>query len=359
MTYVYAITVLSALGGALTVLLLIANRYLADYGPCKIAINDEDPFVVEGGRTLLDELYGEKIFMPSACGGQCTCGFCKVTVREGGGPVLPTELPYLTKDEVADNVRLACQIKVKQDLVIHVPPEFLHVQEFRATVIAAQLVTHDTRTLTLKLIEPADIEFRPGQYVQVRVPSAGEPTFRAYSISSPPSRKSEIELLVRIIPGGLCSAYLHMVEVGDEITFTGPYGEFVLDDEAELICVGGGCGLAPMRSLLRHVREVSPGRKCWLFYGARSDDDVMYLDEFQRLADEMPGLSVHYALSEPGRRSAWNGETGLIHESVAEHLGTMGDRQAFLCGPPKMIEATMKVLEEKRLSKDRIFYDEF
>ncbi len=359
MTYVYAMTVLSALGGALTVLLLIANRYLADYGPCKIAINDEEPFVVEGGRTLLDELYGQKIFIPSACGGQCTCGFCKVTVREGGGPVLPTELPYLTKTEIADDVRLACQIKVKQDLLIRARPDFLNVQEFTATVVAAQLATHDTRSLTLKLIEPADIEFRPGQYVQVRVPRPGEPTFRAYSICSPPSRKSEIELLVRIIPGGLCSTYLHMVGVGDEITFTGPYGEFVLDDEAELICVGGGCGLAPMRSLLRHVREISPGRKCWLFYGARSDDDVMYLDEFEQLADEMPGLSVHYALSAPGRHSAWDGETGFIHESVAEHLSTMGHRQAFVCGPPKMIEATMKVLEEKRLSKDRIFYDEF
>lgn len=361
MIYCYGMLVLFLLGGSLAILLLIADRFLADFGPCNITINDKEPFVVDGGRKLLDELYQQKIFIPSACGGQGTCGFCKINVLDGGGPVLPTELPYLTKLEIEDSVRLACQIKVKQDIVIHVKEEFLNVQEFRAVVTATRMVTHDTREIFVKLLEPEEIEFRPGQYVQVLVPGRSVPEYRAYSVSSPPGRKNEIELLVRLIPGGLCSTYLHNVEVDEEMIFTGPYSEFVLDEseDNELICVGGGCGLAPMRSILRYIQEVSPNQKCWLFFGARTAEDVMYMEEFEDLAGKMPNLHVHYALSEPRHSPEWQGETGFIHESVDKHVGTEGKRQAFLCGPPLMIEATMKVLDEKGISRDRVFYDEF
>jgi len=361
MIYFYALIVLSLLGGGLAVLLLIADRFLADYGPCKISINDEEPFVVEGGCMLLDALYEQKIFIPSACGGQGTCGFCKVKVLDGGGPVLPTELPYLSKAELSENTRLACRIKVKQDVVLHVRPEYLDVQEFRSSVIAARMVTHDTRQIVLKLIEPQEIEFVPGQYIQVRVPSSAGPTFRAYSISSPPSSEDEVELVIRLIPDGLGSTYLHKVQVGQEVTFTGPYGEFVLDEdvETELICVGGGCGIAPMRSIIRYICDVSPQHKCKLFFGVRTMKDVMYLEEFQQLADRMSKFEVHYALSNPEHSSPWQGETGFIHESVANHVNGKGNRQAFLCGPPQMIEAVTKVLEERGVAKESIFYDEF
>jgi len=223
------------------------------------------------------------------------------------------------------------------------------------------MITHDTREIRLKLAEGEEIEYRPGQYVQVFVPGTGETTYRAYSIASAPSSRTEIELLVRLVPEGVGSTYLHNVRVRDEITFTGAYGEFELDmaEETELICVGGGCGMAPMRSILRHVHEVAPKRTCQLFFGARTTDDIMYLDDFRTLAKDMEKLGVHYALSEPGQSPEWDGESGFIHESVERHLGTEGHRQAFLCGPPRMVEATMRVLAQKGLSREQIFYDEF
>ncbi len=361
MIYLNALLVLSVLGGALATLLLIADRFLANYGPCRVAINEEEPFVVDGGRKLLDVLYDHKVFIPSACGGQGTCGFCKVVVPAGGGPVLPTELPYLTADEVMADTRLACQVKIREDITLRIKEEFLNVQEFRAQVSMAHMVTHDTREIHLKLLEPESISFRPGQYVQVFVPGTGETTFRAYSVASPPSAENEVELLVRLIPGGLGSTYLHEVRVGDEVTFTGPYGEFELDEspDTELICVGGGCGMAPMRSILRRVGEAGSGQKCWLFFGARTLDDVMYFEEFRKLASEVPNLNVHYALSEPEQSPEWDGETGFIHLSVEKHIGMEGKRQVFLCGPPQMIEATMMVLDGKQIPRNHMFYDEF
>ncbi|MCK5802488.1 MAG: 2Fe-2S iron-sulfur cluster binding domain-containing protein [Lentisphaeria bacterium] len=361
MIHFEAMLTLSAIGGTLALVLLIADRFLCNYGPCTIRVNEEEPFTIQGGGKLLDALYDQKIFIPSACGGQGTCGYCKVRVLEGGGPVLPTELPFLASDEQADGTRLACQIKIKQDIAIRVKEEFLHVQEFQATVARAQLITLDTREIVLALGGDAEIEFRPGQYIQIFVPGTGETTFRAYSIASPPSRKREVELLVRLIPSGLGSTYLHSIQPGDPVTFTGPYGEFIMDEstETELVCVGGGCGMAPMRSILRHLGETTPGRTCSLYFGARTAADAMYLDEFRRLQTEMPNLNVVYALSEPEDSSDWDGATGFIHESVRNHLSDSGKRQLFLCGPPPMIEATMTVLDEKGVPTEDSFYDKF
>ena len=361
MIYLHAMAVTGGIGAALAILLTMAGRWFADYGDCSVKINDEEPFVVKGGCKLLDALYGRRIFIPSACGGQGTCGFCKVRVLQGGGTVLPTELPYLNDEETAGNVRLACQVKVKEDMVVRVRPDFLKVVEFTGQVKATRMVTHDTRELLIDLVEPSDILFKPGQYVQVMVPDQAEPTYRAYSISSVPRNTGEIELLVRLIPGGLGSTYLHRVEVGDSVLLTGPYGDFELsrDADTEIVCVGGGCGMAPMRSIIRHLGELDPARKCRLFFGARTADDVMYRDEFDELARGMKHFDVHYAVSEPGHHTEWDGETGFIHESVARHLDEGVNCQAFLCGPPAMIEAVLGVLEEKGVGKDRIFYDEF
>lgn len=361
MIYLQAVLVLTILGSTLSILLLIASRFLAYYGPCTIKINEEKPFTIEGGRKLLDALYQQKIFIPSACGGQGTCGFCKVNVHEGGGPVLPTELPYLSEEEINSHTRMACQIKIKQDMLLHVRQDYLNIREFKAVVTSARIVTNDTREILIKIIEPKKITFKSGQYIQVAVPTKKEAIFRAYSISSPPERQEEIELLVRLIPGGLGSTYLHKIQKDEQLCFTGPYGEFILDKEAELICVGGGCGLAPMRSIIQHIHKTSPERKCWLFFGARTMDDIMYLEEFDKLKKEMPNLHVHYALSEPKRSSKWQGETGFIHESVDRHIKIDKDtkRQAFLCGPPLMTKAVLKVLKEKGIPRNQIFYDEF
>ena len=361
MIYLQAGIALSVLGGAIAVLLQIAERFFADYGPCDIAVNGEEPFTVEGGCTLLDGMYRRKIFIPSACGGQATCGFCKVTVPGGFGPVLPTELPYLTDDEIAAGVRLACQVKIKQNITVRVRPDWLSVREFRAVVTGAETLTHDTRGIKLRLAEPDRIDFRPGQYIQVLVPGTGEPTFRAYSISSPPRDAGDVERGVRHIPGGRCSTYLHKVTVDDEVMFTGPYGDFVIDEDpaSELVCVAGGCGVAPILSIARHLADAAPDLKCTVFLGFRTAADVVLEAEFTALARKMPGLRVHCALSEPGSPDDWKGETGLVHECVAAHLTNQPGRQAFLCGPPPMIQATLEVLRDKGISRERIFYDEF
>lgn len=361
MIYLQATLVLAALGGGMAVLLLLAGRYICNYGECRVKINDRELIKVQGGGKLLDALYANNVFIPSACGGQGTCGFCKLRVLNGGGPVLPTETPFLTTDEINAGARLACQVKIRNDIEIVVKEEYLQVQRFAATVSAARMVTSDIRELHLKLLEPTRIDFRPGQYIQIVVPHKRETIFRAYSLASPPSVTGEVELLVRLIPGGLGSSYLHRVQPGDNLSFTGPFGEFELDTapDSELVCIGGGCGMAPMRSLLRHVAETAPERPCWLFFGARTSDQLMYRDEMEALAQKMPGLRLHFAISEPEKSPDWSGETGFIHQSAERHLQAGQTGQAFLCGPPQMLAAARKVLKDKGLDDKAIFADEF
>jgi Na+-transporting NADH:ubiquinone oxidoreductase subunit F len=359
--YIDALLVLGVLGAVLSVLLSLARRRLAHYGPCSVKINDREPVVIDGGGKLLDALYDQSIFIPSACGGQGTCGYCKVEVVSGGGVLLPTEIPFLTESEVQRGVRLACQVKIKQDVQIKVEESLLNIKEFRARVSSVRALTHDTRELAIKLLEPATMPFKPGQYIQVLVPSKGERIFRAYSISSPPAEDGSIELVVRLVPGGVGSSYLHRVAVGDDLVLTGPYGDFELDPDkhTELICVGGGCGIAPMHSIIRHVALTQPKRHCSLYIGAATSGDVMYQEEFAALQKTMPHLSVHYAISDLEASPDWEGERGHIHQLVEKLLKEKPGRQAFLCGPPVMIEAVSRVLIAKGFTKDRIFYDEF
>ena len=371
MIYLAAITVLACTSGSLALLLLLAERFLADYGECRVQVRavdgdrvgdgPEKEFVVRGGGKLLDALLEERIFIPSACGGQGTCGFCKVLVLAGGGPVLPTELPHLTDDDMRQGARLACQIKIKEDMRLGIRRDFLSVREYRAVVTAARMLTHDTREIRMRLEDPATLDFRAGQYIQVRVPDGAELVMRAYSLCNPPERNTEAELLVRLIPGGPASTYLHRVREGEEVVFTGPYGEFVLDPDpaAEIVCVGGGCGMAPMRSIVRYLAAACPDRACRLFFGARSADDLLYRDDLEQLAARMPNLRVVFALSEPRRADDWDGETGFIHEAVERHLASGTKRQAFLCGPAPMIKATRGVLTGKGVSAEDIYADEF
>ncbi len=359
--YIEAVLVLGILGGVLSGLLALAGRRLANYGPCAVRINDRDPVVVEGGGKLLETLYDQSIFIPSACGGQGTCGYCKVEVVSGGGTVLPTEMPFLNESEIQRGVRLACQVKIKQDVQIKVEESLLSIKEFRAHVSRTRQLTHDTRELEIKLAEPATMAFTPGQYIQVLVPGKGERIFRAYSLSSPPANDNTIELVVRLIPGGVGSTYLHRIEVGDEITLTGPYGDFELDEDkkTELICVGGGCGIAPMHSIIRHLEKTQPKKPCTLFLGVATANDIMYQEEFAALKKSMPHFDVHYALSDLDASPDWDGDRGHIHEIVEKLVKNKPGRQAFLCGPPVMIEAVSRVLQAKGFTKDRIFYDEF
>jgi Na+-transporting NADH:ubiquinone oxidoreductase subunit F len=362
-TVALAVGVLAGLFVLLSALLLVAERSLANYGDCTVTVNGGAvAFTVPGGGTLLKALNEKRIFIPSACGGKSSCGYCKVTVTKGGGPILPTETPFMSRAEVRIGVRLACQVKVKTDLDVAFPESLLAVKEFRARVSDARAVTHDIRELTLALLDPKEISFRPGQYVQIQAPSPDGPVFRAYSISSPAYERDHVQLVVRLVPGGLASTYIHGLGVGDEVAFTGPYGEFRLSEEpgVPVICVGGGAGMAPIASILESLLSKWPGRTCHLFFGCRGTRDVFYLERFTRLAEAHPGFHVVYALSDPlTAQETWAGDTGFVHLSVDKRLPTDSRSQAFLCGPPPMIDAVTEVLKQKGLRDESIFYDKF
>jgi len=363
MIYLLSVSIFVGLLLFLAVGLAVAERLLVDYGICKIDINaGERPLEVEGGQTLLSALYANQIFIPSACGGQGTCGHCKIKVLSGGGPVLPTELPYLNRKQIRSGLRLACQVKVRQDIQVEIPEDLLNVKLFTSKVVSTRSLTHNIKEIRLELIDPPQIQHRPGQYVQVQAPSPDGPVFRAYSISSPVYEPNVVELVVMLVPGGIGSTYLHTRNVGDEVIFTGPYGEFRLseDPNKEIICVGGGCGMAPMRNIIYTLYDRWPDRSCWLFFGCRTTKDIIYFEDFQELAKKHPNFHPIYALSdELGPDEKWDGETGFIHLAVDKYLEPGANRQAFLCGPPPMIEAVTKVLEDKGLSERDIFYDKF
>lgn len=363
MIYITAILVLGGLFTVLAVLLLVAERRLVRYGACTVRINEgAGEFTTQGGGTLLSALYNNKVFIPSACGGKGSCGYCKVTVTLGGGPVLPTETPFLSRVEVRSGVRLACQVKVKQDIQIRIPEDLLNVKQYQARVAQVRTLTRDIRQVDFDLLDPTTIEQRPGQYVQIQAPSPEGPVFRAYSISSPTYEKNRVQLNVRLVPGGIASTYIHGLKEGDAVVLTGPYGEFRLseDPEREIICVGGGCGMAPMRNIIYSLYHRWPDRTCWLFFGCRTTKDVFYLDEYRALAARHPRFKVVYALSDPlAPDETWDGETGFIHLAVDKLLASGVKRQAFLCGPPPMIEAVMDVLKSKGLPDSDIFYDKF
>jgi len=363
MVFVYAIILFAGLLLCLSLVLLLAEKWLVNYGVCEIDINaSERVLEVDGGQTLLASLMGEEIYIPSACGGQGTCGFCKVTVLSGAGDPLPTETPYLDRKEVRRGVRLACQVKVRNNLAMRIPEDLLNVRMFHATMASGKMLSHDIREIRMALPEGDEITQKAGQYVQIQAPSPDGGVFRAYSISSPEYETDAVELVVRLIPGGIGSTFLHNLQVGDPIQFTGPYGEFELNEDpsVEFICVGGGAGMAPMRNLLMTILKRQPERTCWLFFGCRTTKDIFYLDQFQALAKEHPNFHIVYALSDPlAPDEKWDGETGFIHLAIDKLLPQGPTRQAFLCGPPPMIEAATDVLKEKGLADKDIFYDEF
>ena len=363
MVYVWSVVCFAGLTMALAAALMVAARVLVNYGVCKLDINvGEKPLEVEGGQTLLSALYANEIFIPSACGGKGSCGHCKITVTAGGGPVLPTEKPYLSRKEIRADVRLACQVKIREDVYVRIPEDLLNVRMFDATIESSVVLTHDIKEIRMRLDDPAEIAQRPGQYVQVEAPSPDGPVFRAYSISSAAHEPNVVELVVRLVPDGIGSTYLHNVEPGDKVNFTGPYGEFHLNEDpsVEIVCVGGGCGMAPMKNIIYTLYERWPERTCWLFFGCRTTEDVFYLEQFQELAKKHPNFHVIYALSDELKDGeTWAGEKGFIHLSVDKYLEAGVPRQAFLCGPPLMIEAVTRVLSAKGLAPEEIFYDEF
>lgn len=354
------ILVLSGVSLLLGILLILADRFLADYGECKILINNERELTIRGGMSLHSALAENKIFIPSACGGKATCGLCKGRVITDVGPLLPTERPFMSKEEIADKTRLLCQIKVKKDTEILIPEEYFLVKEFRSTVETITPLTHDTRMFRFRLDDPSQIEFKPGQFIQFRIPGAGEE--RAYSVASSPNNPNIVELIVRLVPDGLCTTYMfNKLKVGDKVTLTGPYGEFFLreDTDAPIVCIAGGSGSAPIRSIISYLREKKSPRKIISFYGGRTPQDIYFTEEYGDLAKEMKDFSHIPAISEPAEGVEWSGEKGLITQVMERHLKELSTCEAYMCGPPVMIEYATKLLCERGMCPERIYFDKF
>lgn len=360
-----ATAVACAVTTVLTVLLLVAEKFLVNYGICTIDINKGSrKLEVPGGESVLASLKSEGIFIPSACGGRGTCGYCKCRIVDGGGPLLPTETPLLTTDEKDSGVRIGCQVKVRNDLVIEIPEELFNIKEYQGRVERITDMTHDIKELRIRLEEPSTIEFHAGQYIQLEsppYPGQNESVYRAYSMSSRPDENDAIETIIRLVPGGICTTWVfnHLKE-GDEVKFNGPYGEFRLSDtDREMAWIAGGSGMAPFWSMVRHMKENNIARKCTYFFGAVQKRDLFLVDELSQLADELDWFSFVPALSKPAEDDDWRGETGLITEVVARHIPDGSNMEAYLCGSPGMIDAAIKVLQEKNITDDRIFYDKF
>ncbi len=390
---------------ALVVVLMVAKSKLVASGDVTITIN-EDPdkaLVTPAGGTLLNTLAENKIFIPSACGGKGTCGVCKVDVLSGGGALLPTETSHINRGEARRGTRLSCQVKVKQDLKIEVPAEIFDVRKWRCTVRSNRNVATFIKELVLELPEGDEVPFRAGGYIQIECPAhevhysdfeieeeyrgdwdkydmwrfvskVDEPVTRAYSMANYPEEKDIIMLNVRIaspppnmpdVPPGIMSSYIFSLKPGDEVTISGPFGEFFAKDtDNEMVFIGGGAGMAPMRShIFDQFRRMSTDRKVSFWYGARSLCEAFYQDDFDAIEAENDNFEWHLALSEPLPDDDWNGLTGFIHQVVYDSYlkdhPAPEDVEYYLCGPPMMNSACIRMLTDLGVEPENIALDDF
>ena len=348
----------------LSILMVIADATIGNYGEVTITINDEKEYTVQGGKPLLGTLASQEVFIPSACGGRGSCGLCKVKVLEGAGQYLPTELPWISEEEREQNIRLSCQLKVKQDFKIEIPEELFNVKQLDAEVEKIRDLTHDIKEITLKLKDPPEIEMTAGQYVQIEIPEyelTDEPVYRAYSVAGNASDKNRVELEIRYVPDGIATTYVHKyLQEGESLTFNGPYGDFYLrDTEREVVCIAGGSGMAPIKSILLDMEEKGIDRRVRYFFGARSKKDLFLVEEMRELEKRLPNFEFIPALSQPEESDNWEGETGLITDVLDRHMESGENVEAYLCGSPGMIDACVKVLSENGVPDELTYYDKF
>jgi Na+-transporting NADH:ubiquinone oxidoreductase subunit F len=389
----------------LIMILSFVESKVAKKGDCKITINDEkEPLVVAGGGNLLTTLSNNKIFLPSACGGGGTCAMCKCQILEGGGDILPTETGLIPRGEQKQHYRLACQVKIRHDMKIRIPDEVFKIQKFDCVVRSNQNVATFIKELVLELPKDQRLDFQAGGYIQIDIPpyqlsykdfeiekkyhpdwdkyhlwdlkaENDEPVFRAYSMASHPAEEGIVMLNVRIatppprdmhLPPGKASSYMFDLKPGDKVTISGPYGEFFIKDtKREMIYVGGGAGMAPMRSHLYHLFHTlkTRDRKVSYWYGARSKREMFYDDQFKEIEKNFPNFSYNVALSEPLPEDHWEGMTGFIHNALFENYLKNHEEpeevEYYLCGPPMMINAVQKMLDSIGVPQDMIAFDSF
>ena len=313
---------------------------------------------------MLAGLARNGIFIPSACGGNARCGYCKVRVTSGGGEVTAPEEPLLSPAEKDAGIRLACQLKIQNDLAIEIPKHLFSVKRFSGKIAEKSLLTYDILGLTIDCVNPKTIEFTAGQYVQLKsMPYDGkEAVLRDFSIASTPSKQTGIELMIRRIPNGVFTPWaFDYVKVGDSISFTGPYGEFRASENlnAPMLLIAGGSGMAPLWSILQDMREKKVMRPVCYFFGALTQRDLFLTGQLTEFEKELPDFKFIPALSNEPPGSTWQGERGLITDVVARHIPDCRNGEAYLCGSPGMINACIKVLTNRGMPEKNIFFDKF
>jgi len=392
----------------LVLLLLFAKAKLSPSGPVLITINSDKEVEVNSGSSLLSTLSENKIFLPSACGGSGTCGMCRCQVISGGGSILPTEVGFFTRKQIQDNWRLGCQVKVRENLEIQIPKEIFGIKKWECEVVSNKNVATFIKEFIVKLPEGESLDFLSGGYVQIDVPKCEvdykdiiveekfrsdwekfrmfnlkmknpEPVYRAYSMANHPAEGNIVMLNIRIatppwdkkikgfmkVNPGICSSYIFSRKPGDKVMVSGPYGEFhIKHTDKEMVYIGGGAGMAPLRSHIFHLFHTEhTKRKVSFWYGGRSMREIFYEDHFRAIEKENPNFTFNIALSEPLPEDNWTGYTGFIHQVVYDNYLSKHpepeDIEYYLCGPPMMNDAVFKMLDNLGVPKENIAYDDF
>jgi len=362
---IFSILIISGIGGLFALLLELADTFIANYGECRISINREKELVVDGGNPLLFSLMEEGIFIPSACGGKGTCAYCKVKVLEGGGPILPTETPYLTEEEQADNIRLSCQVKVRNDLVIELPEELFLIKEYKVNVERIVDLTPFIKSVTLEILSPEEgISFKPGQYIQLEVPKyklSKEPEYRAFSMSSSSKESHSVELYIGLVEKGVVSTYVHeFLDEKEELIMRGPFGDFYFrDSERDILLIATGTGLAPIMSILRHIQSEQIQRKTTLFFGTRLQEDLYCVDELREMEKEIPSFTFFPTLSRAAADTQWEGKRGRVTDLIDELIPDGADYDVYICGNPEMVDSCTERLLKKDIPSEHIYFDKF
>ena len=399
-----SIAVFSGVIMFLVLVITTLEKQLVPQGNIKININDDadKALSVPAGGTLLSALSSQGLYLPSACGGGGTCAMCKCQIFDGAGDILPTEAGHFTRKEIKEKWRLSCQVKVKNDLKIHVPEEILSIHKFTCTVRSNENVATFIKELVVDIDDGKVLDFEAGGYIQIYVPPYNinfkdfdvqseyrgdwdkfdmwrynvkndEEIFRAYSMANHPAEGNLVMLNIRIatpprgmdVPPGICSSYVFNLKPGDKVTISGPYGEFFAKEtEREMLYIGGGAGMAPLRSHifdLFHTKKTN--RRVSYWYGARSSREMFYEEDFRSIEKDFPNFKFHIAMSEPQPEDNWTGPVGFIHQVVLEnYLKNHPDPteiEYYLCGPPMMLTAVQNMLYDLGVERDMIDFDDF
>ncbi len=392
----------------LVVMLLYARYKLTPQGDVQLKVNDKE-FTVSPGSTVLNTLSGNDIFLPSACGGGGTCGMCKCQVLEGGGSILPTETGFFTRKEQQQQWRLGCQVKLREDMTIQIPEEVMGIKKWECEVVSNHGVATFIKEFVVRLPEGEKLNFKSGGYIQIDVPKLEvdfskdidieeeyredwdkfkmwelnmkntEETYRAYSMANHPAEGNIVMLNIRIatppwdvshgrfkaVNPGICSSYIFSRKPGDKVTISGPYGEFFIKDtKKEMVYVGGGAGMAPMRSHIFHLfHTLKTNRKVTYWYGARSSREIFYEDHFRAIEKEFPNFTFNIALSEPAKEDNWEGFTGFIHQVLYDNYLRYHEEpeeiEYYMCGPPMMNDAVTNLLYDLGVPDEMVDFDDF